>query len=186
MLQRLIHRKARYRFRGSLARSVLCCTLLGCLMVVNLSRVSAQQVVDQILTQVNDEMITRTDLLWSIALDPEAPGPAGPVDSDLLRRKLEVMIDERLIAQEAVRLPGAEVTRDEIDKERAALIKRFKNEAQFRERVGSVGLTPQKIDEIIRERILIDRFADFRFRSFVLVTEPEIKRYYEETYAPAL
>jgi hypothetical protein len=144
----------------------------------------AQQIVDQILTQVNDDIITRTDLLWSIALDPKAPSPVGPVGADLLRQKLDVMIDERLIAQEAARIPSTDITQEEVDKMRAALIGNFKSEAEFRQRAGSVGLTPQKIDELLRQRILIDRFVDFRFRSFVLVTEQEIKRYYDEHLVP--
>jgi hypothetical protein len=157
-----------------------------CLMALIVPCVCAQQTVDQILTLVNDDVITRIDLLWSIAMDPQAPSPVGPVGSDLLGRKLDVMIDERLIAQEAARVPTAEITQDEIDKKRTQLIKSFKSEAQFRERVGSVGLTPQKIDELIRQRILIDRFVEFRFRSFVLITEPDIQRYYDEVLAPGI
>lgn len=157
-----------------------------CLMALIAPRVSAQQTVDQILTLVNDDVITRIDLLWSIAMDPQAPSPVGPVGSDLLGRKLDVMIDERLIAQEAARVPTTEITRDEIDKKRTELIKSFQSEAQFRERVGSVGLTPQKIDELIRQRILIDRFVEFRFRSFVLITEQDIQRYYDEVLAPGI
>ena len=145
-----------------------------------------QQTVDQILTLVNDEIITRTDLLWSIAIDSKAPSPAGPVGSDLLRQKLDVMIDERLIAQEASRVPTTEITQDEIEKKRTELIRGFPSEASFRERAGSVGLTPPKIDDLIRQRILIDRFVDFRFRSFVLVTEQEIKRYYDEILVPQI
>ena len=72
----------------------------------------------------------------------------------------------------------------EIDKKRTELIAAFKSEAEFRQRAGSVGLTPQKIDELLRQRILIDRFVDFRFRSFVLATEQEIKRYYDEQLVP--
>ncbi|MEK6410556.1 MAG: hypothetical protein AABN34_26830 [Acidobacteriota bacterium] len=155
-----------------------------CMIALIAPRAHAQQIVDQILTLVNDEIITRIDLLWSIAMDAQAPSPVGPVGSDLLSRKLDVMIDERLIAQEAARIPTTEITQDEIDKKRTELIKTFKSEVQFRERAGSVGLTPQKIDELIRHRILIDRFVDFRFRSFVVVTEQEIKRYYDETLAP--
>lgn len=158
--------------------------LVVCVTALIAPRAHAQQTVDQILTLVNDEVITRIDLLWSIAMDPEAPSPVGPVGSDLLSRKLDVMIDERLIAQEAARIPTSPITQDEIDKKRTELIKSFRNEAEFRQRVGSVGLTPQKIDELLRQRILIDRFVDFRFRSFVLVTEQEIRRYYEETLAP--
>ncbi|HKY05584.1 MAG TPA: hypothetical protein VJQ56_11880 [Blastocatellia bacterium] len=144
----------------------------------------AQTLVDQILTLVNGNPITRTDLLWSLALDPRAPSPAGPVGNDLLRQKLEVMIDQVLIAQEAARVPGAEVTQQEIDRKRSELIASFPTEAAFRERVESVGLTPQRIDELIRERILIDKFIDFRFRSFVFVRDQEVQSYYQDVLAP--
>lgn len=159
---------------------------LICLMAVIAPGVRAQQTVDQILTLVNDDIITRIDLLWSIAMDPQAPSPVGPVSSDLLSRKLDVMIDERLIAQEATRVPTTEITQDEIDRKRTELIKSFPSEAQFRERVGSVGLTPERIDDLIRQRILIDRFVDFRFRSFVLITEQDIQRHYDEVLVPAI
>jgi hypothetical protein len=158
--------------RGLLA-SVCLIGLLG-------QNARSQQTVDQILTLVNDDIITRIDLLWSIAIDPKAPSPVGPVGSDLLRQKLDVMIDERLVSQEAARIPTTDITQEEIDRKRSELIAGFKSEAEFRQRVGSVGLTPQKIDELLRQRILIDRFVDFRFRSFVLATDQEIQRYYEE------
>ncbi|HLF84428.1 MAG TPA: hypothetical protein VI837_09660, partial [Blastocatellia bacterium] len=157
-----------------------------CLIGLLAQNTPSQQTVDQILTLVNDDVITRTDLLWSIAMDPQAPSPVGPVGPDLLSRKLDVMIDERLIAQEATRVPSTEITQDEIDKKKTELIKSFQSEAQFRERTGSVGLTQPKIDELIRQRIVIDRFVEFRFRSFVLITEPDIQRYYDEVLAPAI
>ena len=160
--------------------------LVICMTALIQGRVAAQQTIDQILTLVNNDLITRIDLLWSIAIDPKAPSPVGPVGSDLLRQKLDVMIDERLIAQEAARIPTAEITQEEVDKKRTELIKGFSSEAQFRERAGSVGLTPSKLNELMRQRILIDRFVDFRFRSFVLVTESEIKRYYDEILVPKI
>lgn len=159
---------------------------VACAITLLTPSARAQQTVDQILTLVNDEVITRIDLLWSLAMAPDAPSPAGPVSSDVLRLKLDVMIDERLIAQEAARIPTAEITQDEVDKKRTELIKSFRNEGEFRQRVGSVGLTPQKIDELLRQRILIDRYVEFRFRSFVLVTEQEIQRYYAETFVPQM
>jgi hypothetical protein len=143
-----------------------------------------QKVVDQIIALVNDDIITRSDLLWSLAMDPQAPNPAEGVSSDLLRQKLDVMIDQRLIAQEARRVPTAEITQEEINKRRAELIRGFKSEPAFWQRVEALGLTRDRVDELIRERILIERFVDFRFRSFVFVTEPEIQRYYDETFAP--
>lgn len=146
----------------------------------------AQQMVDQILTLVNEDIITRTDLLWSLALDPKAPSPAGTVSSDVLRQKLDVMIDQRLIAQEARRVPGVQITPEEIAKKRTQLIAQFKSEADFRQRVEAVGMTPQRIDDLVRQMIYIERFIDFRFRSFVFATEQEIKTYYEERLVPEI
>jgi hypothetical protein len=150
------------------------------------SSVRAQQVVDQIVALVNENIVTRTDLLWSLALDPKAPSPAGTLSSDILRQKLDVMIDQKLIEQEARRVPSADVTQNEIDQRRTALIKQFPSESAFRQRVESVGLTPQRIDDLIREMILIERFVDFRFRSFVLVTEQDIQNYYNDKLAPEI
>jgi hypothetical protein len=143
-------------------------------------------VVDQIIALVNDDIITRSDLIWSLAMDSGAPNPAEGVSADLLRQKLDVMIDQRLIAQEARRVPAAEITAEEITQRRTALIREFKNEAAFRQRVEAVGLTSARVDELIRERIRIERFVEFRFRSFVFVTDPEIQRYYDETLAPQI
>ena len=52
--------------------------------------------------------------------------------------------------------------------------------------MGAVGLTTERIDDLLRQRILIDRFIDFRFQTFVLVTEPDIQRYYDERLVPQL
>ena len=175
--RRVFHLRASVRQKG-----IVSAVVVALIALISVAR--AQQTIEQILTLVNNDPITRLDLLWSIAMDSQSPNPAGPISSDLLARKLDVMIDERLISQEAARIPSAEITRDEIDKKRAELIKGFPSEAQFRERVGSVGLTPQKLEDILRQRILIDRFVDFRFRSFVLVTEQETKRYYDEVLVP--
>jgi parvulin-like peptidyl-prolyl isomerase len=154
-----------------------------CLLLLPYS-LQSQRVVDQIVALVNNDIITQSDLLWSLALNPDAPNPAGHISSDVLRQKLEVMIDEVLVRQEASRIPTAEISQKEINEKRALLISKFPNEAVFRERVGSVGLTLAKIDELIRQRILIEKFIDFRFRSFAFVSAQEVQRYYDERLVP--
>jgi len=173
-----IHR----RFNKTLLRAL--CSFAVCLFTFTFAQ--AQQVVDQILTLVNEDIITKTDLLWSLAIDPKAPSPAGNISSDILRQKLDVMIYQRLIVQEARRVPGVQITPEEIGKKRTQLISQFKSEAEFRQRVEAVGLTPQRIDDLVRQMIYIERFIDFRFRSFVLVTEQEIKTYYDERLVPEI
>jgi peptidyl-prolyl cis-trans isomerase SurA len=145
---------------------------------------SAQKTIDQILVIVNDEIITRSDLLWAVALDPESPSPTGNLSPDVLRRMLEVMIDQRLVYQEAAKIPSSEITEEEVNQKRNDLIRRFGSEAAFRERVESVGLTSSRIDELMRQRIVIERFVEFRFRSFLFVSEDEVRRYYDEQIVP--
>jgi hypothetical protein len=158
--------------------------ILAFLICLLPSPARGQRVVDQIVALVNDDVITKSDLLWAIALDPKSPNPVGPVSSDLLRRMLDVVIEQRLVAQEAARIPTAEITQDEIGKKRSELIAGFGSEAAFRQRVESVGLTPERIDDLLRQRILIDRFIEFRFQSFVFVSQQEIERYYKEELVP--
>ena len=139
----------------------------------------AQSPVDQILELVNGDIITRSDLLWSIALAPDAPSPEHQISMDILKQKLEVMIDQKLISQEAARMPAAEISQDEITKTRNELIAGFGSAEVFRRRVESVGLTQQRIDRLVRDMIVINKYIDFRFRSFVFVTDQEVQQYYD-------
>jgi hypothetical protein len=168
-------------FKGFLKR------VCACLLVLSFSVIQTsaqnQKTIDQILVVVNDEIITRTDLLWNLALDPNAPSPAGAVSSDILKQMLDVVIDQRLVYQEAAKIPS-EVSQDEIEKMRNELIKQFPSEAALRHRAEAVGLTSARIDELMRERALIERFVEFRFRSFVFVSENEIQKYYDEHIVP--
>jgi hypothetical protein len=49
-----------------------------------------------------------------------------------------------------------------------------------------VGLTAEKLDEILEQRLKIEKYLDFRFRNFVVVTQKEIADYYREVYVPRL
>jgi hypothetical protein len=145
-----------------------------------------QKVVDQILTLVNDDVITRIDLLWSLAMDPQSPNPANGINADLLRQKLDVMIDQRLITQEATRIPTTDVTQEEVTAKQKALIATFPTPAAFLERIQAVGLTAEKLEELLRQRILIEKYVAFRFESFVFVTDQEVQEYYEQKLVPRL
>jgi hypothetical protein len=164
--------------------SLLAFTLLAPL--ISAARAQNQKVIDQILVLVDGDIITRSDLIWNMALEPKSPSPAGPVSSDLLSLELDVTINQRLIAHEAARVPSAELTQDEVNKRQTELIAQFPSEAAFRQRIESVGLTPEKLEELVREMIARERFIDFRFRSFVFVTEQEIQAYYEKQLVPKI
>jgi hypothetical protein len=142
-------------------------------------------VVDRMVAVVNGrELITYTDLLWQLALQPDAPLDA-PRQEDL-RRALTLLIDQRLISQEAEKLPSAAPTEREFNDEVARLISFFPSPAEFYARLGRVGLGEDsaQLREIVESRVRINKYLDFRFRAFTVVTPREVEDYYRDVYVP--
>ena len=148
----------------------------------------AQEVVDKMVATVNGgvrtDLITYSDLLWQLALQP-ATTLANPTSQDL-NRALRLVIDQRLILQEAEKLPTIAPTPDEIKNTRDALVKEFPSAAEFQQRLLRVGLSSEKLDEILEQRLRMEKYLDFRFRNFVLITQKEIAEYYQDIYVPRL
>jgi len=129
-------------------------------------------------------LITYSDLLWQLALQPDTP-LANPNSKDL-NRALSLLVDQRLILQEAEKLPSIEPTGEEIKTSRDELVKMFPSLTEFQQRLQRVGLTAEKLDEILEQRLKIEKYLDFRFRNFVVITQKEIADYYRDVYLPRL
>lgn len=150
----------------------------------------AQQVVDKTVATVSDgvrtELITYSDLMWQLALIPGIP--LTPPASEDLNRALQLVIRQRLIALEAERLPrGIEPTEEEIKEEIEITLRSFPSTADFRERLNTVGfksVDDPNFRDLIAQRISIEKYVDFRFRSFVVITPEQEQRYYNEVYTP--
>ncbi len=143
------------------------------------------EVVDRMVAIVNDaELVTYSDLLWQLALQPNVPIDT-PRREDL-RRALELLIDQRLVLQEAHKLPHVHATEEEMKKAEAELAGRFPSQAEFQRRLERVGLTAAQLREIIHERIDMEKYLDFRFRSFTVVTPQEVEAFYRDVYVPRL
>ena len=149
-------------------------------------RCFAQEVVDKMVATVNSgaraNLITYSDLLWQLALQPGTP--LSKPGSEELNRALQLTINQRLIVQEADKLPPIAPTDKEVDAALTDLINRFTSREEFYQRVQSVGLSAEQLREIIRQRVAIDKYLDFRFRSFTIVTPQEVADYYRDVYVP--
>lgn len=159
---------------------------LFALPLISAHSCSAQQVVDKMVATVNagvkTDLITYSDLLWQLALQPgtvlDNPGSAE------LNRALRLLIDQRLILQEAEKLPTIVPTQKEISDARDELARNFPSQPEFQQRLLRVGLTSEKLDEIIEQRLKMEKYLDFRFRNFVVISQKEIADYYREVYVP--
>lgn len=159
-------------------------------LAITLAAVSfaaAQTVVDRTVATVSDasktELITYSDLLWQLALQPNTP--IDPPSATDLNRALQIQIDQRIFALEAQRLPRAAPTETEISDRITQILSFYPSSAEFEKRLNSVGFKSIKDDNfesIIAQRVAIEKYIDFRFRSFVVVTTDDEANYYRDTW----
>ncbi len=162
-------------------------TLALCLCVQS---IYSQEIVDKTIATVSDgasdpELITYSDLLWQLALEPETP--LNPPTSEDLNRALQTLVNLRIFALEAQRLPSAEPNKDEIAKEIKRILDTFRSAAEFEDRLRTVGFNSKDDDNfqrMMKQRVAIEKYIEFRFRSFVIVTLEDEKKYFREVFTP--
>lgn len=157
--------------------------------VLAVSPAFAQQVVDKSVATINDgvrtELITLSDLRWQLALQPNTP--IDPPSSQDLNQALQTLINQRLFALEAERLPRTAPTDAEINAEIADILSHFPSTAEFEKRLNAVGFSSVKdpnFERIIADRVAIEKYLDFRFRSFIVITPDDEAKYYRDVFVP--
>jgi hypothetical protein len=149
----------------------------------------AQETVDKTIATVSDgvrtELVTYSDLVWQLALQPNAP--ISPPRREDLTRALELIINQRLFALEAQRLPRLSPTEAEIDAEIKRVLALFPSTAEFERRLKLVGfdsIRDDNFERIMGQRVAIEKYLDFRFRSFAVITPEDEAKYYREVFVP--
>ena len=153
----------------------------------------AQTIADKMVATVTNgsratpDLITYSDLVWQLALEPGTPFSDRPSSANL-NRALRLVEDQTLILQEARKLPSADTPdalaqRDkDVQIRRDELAQAFGSQARLQERMTRVGLTAEQLDLILRDRAMVDQYLDFRFRAFVVVTQKDITDRYNQIY----
>jgi hypothetical protein len=190
-------RSKRRKFKSILRLSVHYSVLsLVLLLSTHISRLAAygQTTSDKMVAsitngaQVIPDLISYSDLVWQIALEPGRPLVDKPSSEDL-NRALRTLEDQLLVLQEARKLPLAETAqaRESFDKEvqqkRDELAHAFGSAFALQERMSRVGLNSEQLDAILRDRVSEERYLDFRFRAFVLISPKEITDRYNQKYS---
>jgi hypothetical protein len=159
------------------------------LLLVTAGVLTAQQVVDKTVATVSEgartELITLSDLKWQLALQPNVS--LDPPTTEDLNRALRLMIDQKLFAIEAERLPREAPTQAEINAKISEIVSYFTTPAEFERRLNLVGfksVSDPNFERIISQRIAIDKYLAFRFRSFIVITADDENRYYRDIYVP--
>ena len=168
-------------------------TLVAILLFGLASSVCAQIIPDKTVASVTNgsqtvpDLITYSDLVWQLALEPGRPFSEHP-SSEALNEALDRLEEQLLVLQEARKLPLAQTPDamkdfdDAVKQTRDDLARRF-GAGQLEERMRRVGLTSEQLDQILRDRVTMERYVDFRFRPFALVSAKEISERYEKEAA---
>ncbi|QQS31968.1 MAG: hypothetical protein IPM50_09785 [Acidobacteriota bacterium] len=159
------------------------------LFVASVFSAHSQVEVDKTLVVLNDgartELITLSDVMWQMALQPGTE--LDPPDADDMQRALRTLIDQRLFALEAERLPRNPPTEQEVAAKIAETVAYFRSPAEFEARLRRVGfrsINDEAFQRLMSQRLAIDKYIDFRFGSFVVVTAEEEQRFFQEQYRP--
>ena len=98
-----------------------------------------------------------------------------------------MLINQRLFALEAERIPRTAPTEKEITDKINEIVAYFPTAADFERRLNMVGFKSVKDDNferIIAQRVAIDKYLDFRFRSFIVITAEDEAKYYRDVFVP--
>ncbi|MEO7674281.1 MAG: hypothetical protein ABIU09_09430 [Pyrinomonadaceae bacterium] len=163
--------------------------MFGWLFIGASFNIWGQTVVDMTVATVSDgvrtELITYSDLRWQLALQPNVQ--LSPPSSDDLNGALQRLINQRIFALEADRLPRSAPTDKEIDAETLRVLGQFPSTAEFERRLRIVGFESVKdsnLERLITQRISIEKYLDFRFRSFIVNTPEDEAKYYADKFVP--
>ncbi|SMC71788.1 periplasmic chaperone for outer membrane proteins SurA [Desulfocicer vacuolatum DSM 3385] len=156
------------------------------------SMVSAE-IVDRVAAVVNDDIITLSDLNKAIKPYEEKLASSGysreqmnAMRYNMRQEMLNNLVDRKITDQEAKKL-GITVSEKEVDNAVAQLKKsRMMTQEDLEKALQQEGLTFKAYRKKIREEILRPKLINFSVKSKVIITDEDIKAYYDahpEIYA---
>jgi peptidyl-prolyl cis-trans isomerase SurA len=156
---------------------------LTCLLQLLMIKMSAAEVVDRIVAEVNDEIITMSELqAASKSMEAQAGiKTKGREEKEVERKMLEALIDRKLAKAEAKRRGmGIE------DKEMAAALENFKkrnnlpDDEALKNALSKSGITLKELKQNIADQMIQERLVTIAVGAKSMVSEAEVRRIYEE------
>jgi len=159
--------------------------LLAGLLLLALVGAAGAEVVDRIVAEVNNEIITLSELEnLARAIEAQSGGQmSGKVPKDIQRKMLDAMIDRKLAKAEAKRR-GLSVADKEVDQ----ALERFKqrnnlmDDAALEKGLSQSGLTLKEFRQQIADQIIQERLLHLQVGSKATVSDVEVRRVYDEQY----
>jgi peptidyl-prolyl cis-trans isomerase SurA len=160
---------------------------LACVLQLFMARLCVAEIVDRIVAEVNNEIITMSELMAATkSLEAQVGiNPKGKMNKELERKTLENLIDRKLARAEAKRR-GIKIEKKELDAAMAELRKRnhLENDEAFKAALGKAGISMKELRQNIADQIIQQRLVMVTMKTKVLpsVSDAEVRRFYDEQY----
>ena len=149
--------------------------------------------IDRVVAVVNRRAILASDLEDEIQLSVLDPGTSTQTKMNV-QEALERLISRALIQQQ-IRQEDLQATQPDAQQIAARLTEirtdlpacvraDCKSEAGWKRFLGAHDLTPQQVEDYLRNRVEILSFIELRFRQGIRITPEEIETYYNGTLLP--
>lgn len=165
-------------------KGLLALALAG-LLQLSWAQIGGAEVVDRIVAEVNDEIITMSELKQAAKTLEAQTGitPKGKAGKEIERQTLEALIDRKLAKAEAKRR-GMKIE----DKELAAALASFRKKNRLEDdealskALNQAGLTLKELKQTITDQIIQERLVTIALGTKALVADAEVRRIYDEHF----
>lgn len=140
------------------------------------------QPLDRIIATVNNEVVTGSELAYTVALNLRIAGGNRDIQQ-VEAETLEGLITRRLLVQEAHRLRFVEITDQEIAAESDAFRKRFGSDKALADFLAGQDMTARELGRMLGDQLLVERFVEKKVSLFVRVGREEAQAYFDSHQA---
>ena len=157
--------------------------LFGTLLIIMIPGVGSAKIVDKIVAQVNDEIITLSELEQAMKYSRPNPDSPAPETEAYRKQMLDILIDRKLAKAEAKRY-GLTVPEKDLQKAVEDIRKKngFADDAALSQALSKDGMTMEQLRTQISEQIQQDRLMALTVKDAPKVTDAEIKKFYEQNF----
>ena len=158
--------------------------LFAALLIILSANVGSAKIVDKIVAQVNDEIITMSELEQAMKFFKGNPSSPPPTENEAFRKQmLDILIDRKLAKAEAKRY-GLTVPDKDLQKALDDIKKKngFADDAALSQALVKDGMTIEQLRQQITEQIQQDRLMALTIKDIPKIPEADIKRFYEENF----
>lgn len=175
---RNLFRRRAVRFRtGRFLHLMLILSILWLRLIPLPFPVSAGEPVERIAAVINGEIVFLSDLQrYRLFFEPLEKKTEGPAD---LEKRLESVINQRLLRKEARRFVQEGPSEQEVDQRLKLIRQRFKEEPAFLQALNQTGFSLEGLREEIGGELWVERLLQERIQSFIFITPRQVEQYYQ-------